>query len=505
MSKKRNPVCLKELIQHEICTMINRPFVTWIYKLYSSEELGWRQRLPVFQLVLKQCVELKEYLMSLPESACKLLMEKIFKTVSAIIASYHLALCSRLGALACRLQYEEVCLYMLRVVFLPCIKECNIRDIQNVFVQELVSQSLHTNPNITRLILPHIPTTKVVRSVFSSFESLAVLQEFSFEFSCTADIVIELGKHCKLLKVLDITGSKLVNDECVQYLLNMRNLEKLYVSETKISETCYAVLISSLPRIQNITWLGPVECILKNIRKKRLPKVNEFLGVISDVPLVRKLCPHIKKLSVCLQTKKSLDLIHLTEIVSLEFTSSDYYIHNLRIIIECMGIRLTKLDFAAVRNVDITHIISCCPVLKILNLALCEIVISENFTFAPELQHFKSVQEITFVRNSGFEYFLKFLHLYVNLELFHAEGVREIQDMCVSAILKAGGFRKLSKILLGFCGLLTLQTAMMLIENCDNLCLIGKLDTWSGVNGNDRIILLDFVRTNNLAHALVLK
>jgi hypothetical protein len=75
----------------------------------------------------------------------------------------------------------------------------------------------------------------------------------------------------------------------------------------------------------------------------------------------------------------------------------------------------------------------------------------------------------------------------------------------VSAILNAGGFRMLAKIFLGSCGPLTLQTAMLLIEKCDNLNVIGKVATWTGVSDDDRNELFDFVQKNNLALAVLLK
>jgi hypothetical protein len=131
----------------------------------------------------------------------------------------------------------------------------------------------------------------------------------------------------------------------------------------------------------------------------------------------------------------------------------------------------------AVSNVDITHIINCCSVLKILDIDLCGVVMSENFIIARELTHFKSVTEIIVKRIVCFEYFLKFLHHYVNLEFFHAECVRGLEHVTLSAILNAGGFRMLAKIFLSFCGPLTLQTAMLLIKKCDNLSVIGKVAT----------------------------
>jgi hypothetical protein len=318
-------------------------------------------------------------------------------------------------------------------------------------------------------------------------------------------MLIRLGRHCTLLKVLDVTYSKLVTDDCVQYLLNLQSLEKLYVPGTNISATRYALLLSNLPRIQNITWEGSVDIVLQEITKECLPLVKEFHGTPFDVPLLRTLCPHIKYLGIYFLNEKCLDVIHLTEVDWLGFTYCGYDIDKGRTIIANIGTRLTKLYMTAVRNVDITHIINCCSVLKILEVNVCGIVMSENVIFSPELPHFKSVTEIIVTSNVGFEYFLKFLHHYVNLELFYAECVRELEHVTVSAILNAGGFRKLRKICLCFCGPLNIKTALLLIEKCDNLSVIGKVATWTCVCDYQRHALFNFVQKNNLELAVILR
>jgi hypothetical protein len=46
---------------------------------------------------------------------------------------------------------------------------------------------------------------------------------------------------------------------------------------------------------------------------------------------------------------------------------------------------------------------------------------------------------------------------------------------------------------------------MLLIEKCDNLSVIGKVDSWSGVSDDDRNALFDFVQKNNLALSVLLE
>jgi hypothetical protein len=498
MNNKKSPELLSKLAQHQFCSMIGCRVIAWTDKLLSTGGLGWRDRLPLIHAVLNQCLELRHLLISQPDSTGRLISEPTFRTVADIIAKYDIAFRSRFSNMIFRRQYEEVCLYLLRAVYVPCMEKCNIKDTGSEFVQDLLSQSLQINLNVTCLILPLTLSNKASRSILRNLHRLTVLQEFRSKFCCTTDILIELGKHCTLLRVLDVTSSTFVTDGCVGYLLNLKSLEELYVGGTKISEIRYAFLLSFLPRIRNIHWRGPVEGILKNIALECLPLVTEFCGTVSDASIVAKVCPRIKNLKISLLNQNSLELKQLTDVVSLEVGDCDYKINNLSIIFKIMGVRLRELHMFMVRNINFSHVIRGCPVLKILILKFCGVTISENAIFDPELPHFKSVNEMTLQGNQDLKNVHKYLHHYVNLKVFRAEFVGELEDVTVSAILNAGGFRKLSELVFRSCGFITLRTAMLLIEKCGSLSVLGNLNTWSGVSDHDKKKLFDFVKTNNL-------
>jgi hypothetical protein len=141
-----------------------------------------------------------------------------------------------------------------------------------------------------------------------------------------------------------------------------------------------------------------------------------------------------------------------------------------------MGIRLSKLYVFGVESFNIGHIISC-SVLKILIIKCCRVILPENFIFAHELPHFKSVKGVILQTNLGFKNAHKYLRHCVNLEVFRAEDVAEIDDAIVSDILNAGGFRKLSEIMFSNGGPLHLETAMLLVEKCNSPSILGNLST----------------------------
>jgi hypothetical protein len=85
----------------------------------------------------------------------------------------------------------------------------------------------------------------------------------------------------------------------------------------------------------------------------------------------------MKYLFICLQSENSLERIHLGDVYLLGFMCCDYNINNLSKTLENMDIRLIKLDTFWVVNVNVTQIIICCPVLKILFVRFCRTILTE--------------------------------------------------------------------------------------------------------------------------------
>lgn len=498
MNNKKSPGLLGELALLRLFKMIDNACVMMYTELRCAQVLTWKCRLKMFDLVLDHCYQLRQLVMSQPELERKQLSYHTFQAVVNVVSKYHVEVPSRVSNSTFRIRYEEVCLYMIRAAFLPCINTCDIEEIQSEFVQELVVQSLDANQDVTYLMLPRIQNSRIMRFVSGNIHMLTVLQVFVHRRHCTTDIVIELGRHCTLLRLLDVRFSTHVSDDCIEYLLKLRNLEDLYLGGTAISQTCYSLILSSLPRIENIQWCGPVDIIFKNITKKCLPLVKIFSGEVSDPSLLTKMCPRIKRLYVRLLSENSLELTRLTDVVYLQLLTCDYSVNNLSIIILNMGIALTNLEMCGITKVSIIEIFSSCSVLKRLVVKFCEVIMSEDLILPNELPHFRSVAIILLENNTGFESFTRYLHRYDNLEVFHAHHVTEIQDASVRAILTSGGFRNLSELVLRECGPLTLPTALLLIGCCDRLGLLGKLKTWSGVSDKDIDSLIKYVKTNNL-------
>jgi hypothetical protein len=329
------------------------------------------------------------------------------------------------------------------------------------------------------------------------------LRVFIYEFNCTTDIVIELGKYCNLLMFLDIEYSSNVTDDCVEYLLNLRNLEYLNIGGTSISEMTYSLILSRLPRIMNVYLCREVDNVLQNVKKECLPSVIEFFGFVSNLSLLRKMCPRIKKLSIILQNVNTFELLHLTNLTFLELGPCHYNVYNLKNIFIFFGRRLTYLGMFYVKDINMFEIVCSCSVLKTLVVKHCSLTMSVDLVLAPKLPHFRSVKKIMLESNQGFNIFPRYVHYYSNLEVFNAELVMEIQDETMGAILNSGGFRNLSELVARECGPLTLQTAALLIRRCANLSYLGKLSTWSGVSVDDLMTLLHYVKVNNLALTIV--
>ncbi|XP_021931632.1 uncharacterized protein LOC110835588 isoform X2 [Zootermopsis nevadensis] len=499
MNNKKSPKCLIRLTQRKICRLIVCRILIWTKKLRKAERRETGDRLRVIHAVLSQCLQLREVLTKLQESDGRLLSDYFVRVIARVIEDKDIPGHSREGTMPCRYQYEEVCMYMLRNVFLPCLEECNIKKFGSEFVHGLMSQSLHTITHITRLILPDNTSNPVSQIIYDELPKLTMLQEIIWKFTCTTRIIAVLARNCRLLRKLDVACSINVTNNCVEDLLNMESLEILNVGGTGISEKSYALLLSRLPRIQSFFWKGRADDVFRYITRASLPLINEFSGVVTDASLLVRMCPHVKTLAVYLQSRNCSELVNLSDLVVLELSPCNYNTTNMGTVIENMGIRLTRLIMIQVANVDIVQIITSCSVLKILDLRYCRVITPENFSLSPELPHFTSVNEIILSKNQDFRDFHKYLVHYVNLEVFHAHHVAEVDHAIISAILNAGGFRKLTKIVLAFCGHLKLDTAMLLIQKCDYLTFLGNMNTWRDFSEDDTKTLMDCIKVNNLA------
>jgi hypothetical protein len=326
---------------------------------------------------------------------------------------------------------------------------------------------------------------------------LTRLEEFEFHFGCTSEIIIELSKHCPFMKKISVECSTSVDDSCVENFLKLRSLMSLNIAGTLISTNGYATLLSGLPQLEDINCFYPFDHVIRDLPAS-LPSVRKFTGLISDGKSLVYKCPNITELILISAPNDLSDLGELTMVVDLAIIHTIAVSYWLGPLFKRLGPTLTSLKLFKVVSINMGDVIYYCSSLKHLSITQCKLK-CELEMFSLEFEHFKNVKNLLLVHDKGTFHYINNLHLYVHLNILYVAGMKEMTDAWIARIVMIGGLRNLNEFVAEHCGDLSLKTAILLLDNCPRLALIGHLSRWPRISRENVENFLDFVKTNNLS------
>jgi hypothetical protein len=393
--------------------------------------------------------------------------------------------------------YEKICSNMLKSILFSCMSKCSISVANSDIAQGLLIKLLYVIPKIKTLILPLSDRLTNMPILSERIQLLTRLEEFEFHYGCTSEIIIQLSTYCPLMKRICVEYSTRVNDSCVEHLLKLRSLISLNIAGTLTSTNGYATLLSGLPQLEDITCFYPFDHVISDLPVS-LPSVRKFTGIISaGRSLVRK-CPNITELILISMVNDPSDLAEFTMVADLTIKNRIAVFCMLSPLITRLGPTLTSLKLFNVVSINMEDVIHYCSSLKHLSITQCKLN-CELVLFSRELKHFQNVVHMRLLQNKGNFCYISNLHLYVNLNILHIAGIKEVTDASIARIIKIGGLRNLNEFVAEYCGDLSLKTAILLLDSCPSLVLIGHLKGWPRISRENQENFLDFVKTHNLS------
>jgi hypothetical protein len=449
-------------------------------------------------IVDEECIEVHHRLGSLPmpvilESVGDAVLTEVIDVISSYDTEFGSTTFERPLE---RHIYETTFQNMLKSVLFPCMTRCNIGISNFRFMRGLLIKLLYVVPHIRVLILPpeKVPYMKMLRE---RIQILTGLEEFVFHFGCSSAILIQLSKHCPLLKKISVESSKYVDDTCVNHLLNLRSLISLNIAYTLITANGYAQLLSGLPKLQNICCCYPINPILRNVSVS-LPSVNIFTGTVKATRTLVQKCQNIRQLSIIWIVGDLSGLGVLKHVVDLSIKHSRDTPFGFSPLITRLGPNLTRLKLFAINPINMDVIINYCKSLNKL-VILYSYVEYDVQGLSPKSPHFGSVKYLRLMHNYGPFDFSTILHLYINLNVLKAKEMEQITDDVISRIIRVGGFRHLTEFAVAHCGDLSMESVVLLLNSCPNLTMIGHLKSWSGIPKEEVSAFKKFVQTHNMS------
>jgi hypothetical protein len=299
------------------------------------------------------------------------------------------------------------------------------------------------------------------------------------------------------MQKISVQYSTSVDDSCLEHLLKLRSLISLNIAETLISTNGYAILLSGLPQLEDITCFYPFDHIIRDLPGS-LPSVRKFMGIITEGTSLVQKCPNITELILISMVNDPSDLAEFTMVADLTIKNSIAVSYMLSPLITRLGPTLTSLKLFNVVSINMEDVIHYCSSLKHLRITQCKLN-CELVLFSRELKHFQNIKHLLLVQDSGTFHYINNLDLYVNLNILHIAGIKEMTDASIARILMIGGLRNLNEFVAELCGDLSLKTAFLLLDNCPSLALIGHLNRWPRISRENLENFLDFVKRHNLS------
>jgi hypothetical protein len=243
---------------------------------------------------------------------------------------------------------------------------------------------------------------------------------------------------------LDVSYSRDVTNASVQPLIEARKLKLLYLQGTEIDDERYAMILSELPNITNITFQKNDSCFLRQIAVERLHTVRHVSGYIRDIETVVHKCPNTTIISMYPVAVDLSGLTAFNALRSLRIHDLHYANSNLKAVLQGVGHRLTDLKLFHLEGLVLQDIITLCPSLAHLCLTYCSLLnLNSNTQFDPQLPHFRNLITLEVGHYKGTPNVWRFIRYYVSLKTIHFKGISCFNVQIMQDILNLGTYKQL--------------------------------------------------------------
>lgn len=303
------------------------------------------------------------------------------------------------------------------------------------------------------------------------------LVSFSLRCHCT-DKILQLLAHSTRLQHLDVMSSVDVTDMCVSSVLQLTNLKVVNMYSTSITAQGYSKLLIGLPHLSKLVWfdfngqaLGNMKISPFSLHSYEASRVS-----IDHLIIMVRICPYLTQVNFpWVEADLSVlgALKHLQEIKLAHCSAVNC---NLKGLLEVIGYNIISLELHEMTDVDLLMIGVLCVNLKKMSL-VCDLQSAEESFLGIKTPLFKELKD------------LRFGSVYSECLFFNCTSIRKLEisrcqnfsDNVVATLLTKNPLKQLQVLSVVYSGQLSIKTAHLLLESCDNLRVLEGLNSWGGV------------------------
>jgi hypothetical protein len=374
-------------------------------------------------------------------------------------------------------EHDSLCVAMFRSVLTPYVYKYDDEIMWDSFTQNLVVQTLDSVPGLRTLYLPYAAHINQSAHLARMIRHLKQLQVFAYRFGYTDEIIEQLALHCPHLKKISFSGSRRLNSDSIHHLLQLKELQFVYVDRTQIADKYYGLLLSKLPQIRNIKFMPKERNILDYNVVGNLDKISHVSGYVENIEMLTQRCPNITNLDITTIIGDLSSLAVLTSLRTVRISRTDYVTSNVNAVLTGVGRRLTELALTWVTRVNLQDIVTLCPSLKILAVRRSfYLPLNVDAPLDPQLPHFRNLISLSINMSRRDEMNYNYIRYYVNLKRIR---LLSTSIGFMRGVLNSGAFANLEEfeILEYGSGTMTMEAVQLLIQSCSRLKRIRGLET----------------------------
>lgn len=403
---------------------------------------------------------------------------------------------------------------LVEVILGPHITNCNFEEMPKM-LQQIFYPRLHMLRGLQQLNLGSLTggwkTDEMEPTILAGLTKMRNLRSLNVNYDCTDTILLTLIDSCPRLHTLDVTSSKLVNNDSINIIIHLKTLRNVQLHRTSVTIEGYVKLLLALPQLEDVGRYDEIgrclEYVVDNYPQTKafgLRKFSSRYVTTRFLQILAEYCPQMRHVSIFFNGLLCdlSALIGIDQLAELHLLSCDFFSDQIRDVLSVKGCNITYLHLEHVDQIDMNalmYISQFCPDLKVLTIYNCELIESTSLYMPkPIIPPFMNLEKITVVAQCDWRH-LEFLwSTCYRIRSIKCGMMVPTNDHLFERILSRNPMEYLEELSIVRSDGLSIAMAYKLVEICPKLLVLNELDGWSCIREDELELFKTFIRTNNL-------
>lgn len=383
-------------------------------------------------------------------------------------------------------------------------------------IRPVLYENLHKLNGLETLIikigLSEWCTSNRDAKILQAIKPMSNLRFFCLHFDCTDEIVQVISENCLDILYIDVTLSKGVTDQSVEYFFKCSKLQYLQLGGTSVTRPGHARLISQLSSLRNTGYCEKFNCVAKcmgrgpynhikkittdNFSRRSLKLLGQYFPNVESVSLIFNV--HIPEFGAC------SELVPLKYLKGLLLGRLPKWLPSFQRTFELFGHQLSHIHLEDSSQISVDSLVvigNCCINLRSLVMYRVRFEttynIADRFSSLSKPESFSRLKKLFWVVSDSATLLQHILTKAIKIKYLHVGYSTDIQHVHIVNILRVHRMKHLKELKVLYSKDMNMQTVELLLANCHNLKVLSELKRWQGISEAELIDFQDMIKKKN--------